>query len=104
MREVSNDELLFSSLREQWYKERGVTSFVTDMVNCPSYQRIIGMGKDALPLIFAQLKREGDEPDHWFEALEAITGEDPIPEDAYGDMVKMARAWLALDEEKNGVW
>lgn len=92
---VQGDEMEFSFLLEQWRAERGITSSTSDMVMCPSYLRIIGMGDRALPLILTQIKREGDDPDHWFTALEAITGEDPVSEDAYGDTVKMAAAWLS---------
>jgi hypothetical protein len=55
------------------------------------YQRIIGMGWPAVPLILEELSRE---PDQWFLALEAITEENPVnPEDA-GKVCVMARAWL----------
>ena len=56
----------------------------------PAYQRIIGMGSDAVPLILRELqKRRG----HWFWALHFITGEDPT---RAGDDVDQARdAWLA---------
>ena len=64
------------------------------MATCLSYQRVIGMGEKAIPLILRQLENEGDDPDHWFWALQAITREDPVPEDARGDMKEMARAWL----------
>lgn len=93
----------FTRLAEQWHKERGVTSSLSEMFACPSYQQIIGMGEKALPLIFARLRREGDDPDHWFAALGAITGQNPVPEDAYGDTLKMAGAWLSWAEERN-VW
>ncbi len=95
------DELTFAQRMEQWHVERGFTSSLSEMFACPSYQQIIGMGEKALPLILAQLRREGDDPDHWFAALEAITGHDPIPEDAYGDTLKMAEAWLSWAEERN---
>ena len=73
------------------------------MVNCPSYLRIIGMGEAALPLVLAQLKREGDDPDHWFTALQAITGEDPVSEESCGDTVSMANEWLSW-ANANNVW
>ena len=60
------------------------------------------MGEKAVSLILAQLVREGDDPDHWYAALEAITGEDPVPENAYGDTVKIAAAWITWAEGKNG--
>jgi hypothetical protein len=41
-----------------------------------------------------ELETEGDDPDHWFWALEMITGEDPVPVNAYGNTILMANAWL----------
>ena len=100
---VDLDEVLFTRLIKQWHKERGATSFLSEMIVCPSYLKIIGMGEKALPLILNKLRREKDDPDHWFTALEAITGEDPIPESSYGYTVKMAEAWLSW-AETNNVW
>lgn len=89
-----DDHSLFHALRNRWYVERGVTSSTTDLVTCPSYLRIIGMGASALPFILEQLVQEGDDPDHWFAALEAITGANPVGFDDYGDTVAMRRAWF----------
>lgn len=55
------------------------------------YQQLIGMGTDALPLILMELQRE---PDHWFWALEAITGENPVPVDSRGDVDQSTKAWI----------
>ena len=44
-----------------------------------------------LPLILAELEKE---PDHWFWALEAITGENPVSENDAGDMEASAKAWV----------
>ena len=98
---AQQESVMFSRLAEQWREERGITSSISDMIVCPSYLKIIGMGQNALPLILEQIKREGDDPDHWFTALEAITGEDPVSKDAYGDTVKMAAAWLSWADEFN---
>ncbi len=57
----------------------------------PAYQQIIGMGDRALPLIFKDLRRE---PDHWFWALQAITGENPVSEQNAGDLEAMTGDWL----------
>lgn len=91
---IISDAALFQQLASQWRKERGATSSITQMATCLSYQRVIGMGEKAIPLILRQLENEGDDPDHWFWALQAITREDPVPEDARGNMKEMARAWL----------
>jgi hypothetical protein len=55
------------------------------------YQRIIGLGLPAVPLILEELNRE---PDHWFWALESITGENPVPAEAMGRVPQMAEAWV----------
>jgi hypothetical protein len=91
---VISDATLFQQLVQQWHKERGATSSITQMAMCSSYQRIIGMGEKAIPFILRQLENEADDPDHWFWALQALTREDPVAEDARGDMREMARVWL----------
>ncbi len=50
----------------------------------------------ALPLLVKELRRE---PDHWFVALQAITGTNPIPASARGDIEKMTQAWLSWAEQ-----
>ena len=95
------DREMFLRLVEQWRAERiGATSSMAEIISCPSYLRIIGMGLRALPFIMEQLERDGDEPDHWCAALEAITGEDPVPDDAHGDTVRIAQAWIAWNRAR----
>ncbi|HVA48039.1 MAG TPA: hypothetical protein VNH11_16840 [Pirellulales bacterium] len=53
------------------------------------YLQIIGLGRAALPHLFREIARQ---PDHWFSALAAITGEDPIPAGAEGNMAAMTAA------------
>jgi len=43
------------------------------MAMCDAYQKIIGLGPDAVPLIIAQMQSEADEPDQWFWALQVLT-------------------------------
>ena len=93
------DSFDFHHLVEQWHEQRVETSSsISEIIACPAYLRIIAMGRKALPFIIEQLKSEGDDPDHWCAALEAITGENPVPEDAYGDTVRIARAWVEWSE------
>jgi hypothetical protein len=101
---VAPDEAVFASLVQRWYAERGATSSITEMAMCHSYQRIIGMGEKAIPLILRQLEAEGEDPDHWFWALQALTGTNPVPPDARGDMREMARAWLDWAYLKGYAW
>lgn len=98
--EDNADWNLFQSLAKQWQEERGAVSSISQMALCYSYQRIIAMGERAIPLILRQLEQEGDEPDHWFWALRMLTGINPIPEEARGDMRAMARAWIEWGEKK----
>jgi hypothetical protein len=81
----------FRELRRQWKEETLYLSSITQIAMHPAYQRIIGMGRAALPLIFQELRREAD---HWFWALKAITGEDPVPASDRGKLPRMAEAWL----------
>lgn len=92
--EKSPDEILkdkFYSLAEKWKYERGATSSVTKMSMHPAYQQIIGMGAAVVPLILEELERE---PDHWFWALNAILGVDPVPKERRGKIKEMAKAWV----------
>ena len=66
-------------------------SNTAQMAILPSYQRIIGMGMPAVPLILEELQRE---PNQWFWALEAITDANPVPPEDAGRVRKMAQAWI----------
>jgi hypothetical protein len=88
-------EVLFRQLADRWRKETGYYSFAHQYAMHPAYQRIIGLGLPVLPLILEDLRRETA---HWFWALEAITGEDPVPPDDRGKVDQMAAAWIAWGE------
>jgi hypothetical protein len=93
----------FEHLTAQWREERGASSSVTKALMSPSYQSIIGMGEQGLPLIIGKMRSEGDDPDMWFWALERITGENPIAPEDQGDSVRMAARWLSwYDENYSG--
>jgi hypothetical protein len=82
-------ERLFHEHAERWKKDTRHWSSATKMVMHTSYRRIMGMGPAALPLILRELR---ECPDHWFVALNAITGEDPAPPDS--TFRQAADAWL----------
>jgi hypothetical protein len=84
---------------EQWKTERGARSSITEAAMMPAYQEIIGMGSKAVPLILEQIRSEGDEPDQWFWALRAITGENPVKPEDQGNFQKMAEAWLQWSQQ-----
>lgn len=91
----------FLQLSQQWRQETGMLSVVSKMVIHPAYQRIVGMGQPVIPLIFRELERE---PDHWFWALQSITGENPVSVDRRGDIVQMAAAWLEWGKAHGYRW
>lgn len=97
---TSASENAFRELANRWRNETSVFSSVTKMAMHAAYQRIIGMGPQAVPLILRELERE---PDHWFWALTAITGEDPVPAADAGDVGKMAQAWLRFGRERGWI-
>jgi hypothetical protein len=84
-------ETTFSELAEQWRRETGMLSVASKISMHPAYQRIIGMGQPVVPLIMRELERE---PDHWFWALSAITGANPVKAEQRGRLQQMAVAWI----------
>ncbi len=87
----------FNRLLKRWRKETMFLSSSSAMYFHEAYQRIIGMGNSALPLIFESLKEGTDD---WFWALKCITGVDPVPKKNWGDYESSKRAWLKW-ESKN---
>jgi hypothetical protein len=75
----------------EWKARSRHLSNTAQMAMLEPYQGIIGMGEPAVPLILEELRQE---PDQWFWALEAITGENPVPADAAGKFRLMAEAWV----------
>jgi hypothetical protein len=84
-------EATFQEFARKWRNETAAMSSITMKSMHPAYQRIIGMGLQVVPLILKEMERTRG---HWFWALHAITGENPVaPEDA-GDIEQMTMAWL----------
>src|SRR5262245_29067187 len=83
----------FCRLTAEWKTRSRYLSNSAQMAMLPPYQRIIGMGDAAVPLILSELQRE---PDQWFWALEAITEENPVSPESLGKVRAMAEDWIAL--------
>jgi hypothetical protein len=94
----------FHKLTLDWHAERGATSSITEMAMCKSYLSIIAMGPAVIPLILRKMEDEGDEPDMWFVALQALTHNDPVTDASRGDFKKMADSWLAWARRSGYVW
>jgi hypothetical protein len=96
--ETKSLETEFQALARQWKEACGILSSTTAMVAHPAYQAIIDLGQPVVPLLLQELAKE---PVHWFEALQAITGEDPVPRSDWGNIPAMTSAWLAWGRSRN---
>ncbi len=83
--------LKFNTLKTEWENSTAPLSSITEIVLHPAYRQIIGMGAVVIPFILAELKLK---PAHWFWALKAVTGEDPVLPEQRGRMNEMTEAWL----------
>lgn len=84
-------EMKFQTLAQEWKRESRFASTANQMFFLPSYQKIIGLGPDAIPSILRDLQNESN---HWFWALAALSDENPVqPQDA-GNVRKMRQVWL----------
>lgn len=86
-------ERVFMALADEWRRETQYLSSDHRIAMHSAYQRIIGMGERAIPLILSDLQRH-PEPGHWFWALRMITNENPVPPEHAGDMRHMRDHWI----------
>jgi hypothetical protein len=92
-------ETEFRDLAQVWRKETINLSFSHQKAQHQAYKKIIALGWPVVPIILTELKQK---PSLWFDALTAITGEDPIvghPE-VYGDVKAMAQCWIDWGKQK----
>lgn len=91
MRMPRTDRLTFNKLADQWEANTQYLSNFDQKIKCPKYQKILRMGKDAIPLILDRLRSQGG---HWFHALSTITHENPVDPKDLGNIVIMRESWL----------
>lgn len=96
-RNQTSVEETFEELYRTWTRETSFLSSIDRMAMHPAYQRIIGLGKPAIRLMLRKLE---DSPAHWFWALAAVTGENPVRAEDAGDVPRMAETWLAWGRER----
>jgi hypothetical protein len=94
-------EKQFVELVVTWKRDRGPHSSSARLAEHPPYQEIIRMGSEVIPLLLRELERA---PDHWFRALRALTGADPVPEKSHGKSPEMAQAWLCWGRDQGYQW
>ena len=90
------DRERFEELADKWEEETFFLSRSDRAIAHPAHQEIINLGQPAVPLILERMRSQGG---HWFEALEQITGEDPISPADYGNIAAMQNSWLQWGED-----
>ena len=84
----------------RWQNETGHLSSIARRIAHPSYLRIIGLARLSTDYALERLllRELEQEPDEWFPALAAITGEDPVQESH--DFDEAVNAWLEWGRAK----
>ena len=94
-------EKKFNRLRDEWKAKRGHEPSTMKLILIPAYQKIIGMGQEAVPFLLRELETNLD---NWFWALMMITEEDPVPPEIRGDGEAMAQAWILWGKQGGYEW
>jgi hypothetical protein len=81
-----------------WKNETIFSSSISEITNNSAYRSIIGLGQEVLPFIIDDLKTNDN---HWFYALEALTGQNPIKENHKGIVPLMKNDWIEWAKENN---
>jgi hypothetical protein len=92
----------FYVLAQTWRNKTAHLSLDVQRASDFDYQQIIGMGNDALPLIFREIKETTSD---WFWALAAIARNKApvIPVEAEGDVDGIAAIWLQWGKDNGYV-
>ena len=85
----------FEELANRWEKETFFLSRSDRAIAHPVHQEIVNLGRPVVPLILERMRSQGG---HWFEALQQITGEDPVSPADYGNIAAMQNSWLQWGE------
>jgi hypothetical protein len=81
----------FKEQADKWERETAFLSATPMRVLHDSYQSIIAMGPEVVPILLCDLQKTRR---HWFWALRHLTNADPVPEKDKGNVDKMIGAWL----------
>jgi hypothetical protein len=91
----------FRRLAGAWHRDTDYLSSMDDTERHPAYQEIIRLGPEVVPLLLRDLEENHT---HWFGALQAITGANPVPASLGGNIRGMAEAWLRWARDKGYQW
>ena len=94
---VASIEEKFVALVNRWHDETDFLSSPSRITGNDTYLEIISMGKRIIPLILEDLKERGGD---WYRALRILSGENPVPIEARGDVEQMKKLWLQWGRER----
>jgi hypothetical protein len=86
----------FDRLVQSWVEDVRFTNSMNRVLSSEPLRQIISLGEPVIPLIFEDLAKSRR---HWFYALHVLTGADPAPKSAAGNMEKLRASWLKWGEK-----
>jgi hypothetical protein len=94
-------EQRFQRLAAVWHEGADYLSSMEESESYPAYQEIVCLGPEVVPLPLRDLAVNHT---HWFAALEAIAGAQPVPASAAGNVPAMAEFWLCWAKNHGYRW
>lgn len=92
------DEKKFNTLVAKWKNDSRTSLLMTQKCTDASYQRIIGMGQQIIPLLLKKVSEPSGED--WFWALSAITHENPVKSENRGIINNVIEDWIKWGRSK----
>jgi hypothetical protein len=93
---IESVDTRFHRLADAWERATGHLSSMTAASEHAIYQEIISLGPEVVPVLLRDLT---ETERHWFIALRKITGANPVPPSAAGNLPKMIEAWRKWAKE-----
>lgn len=90
-------EKTFLAHAERWQRETAFLSATPMIVMHESYQSIMSLGPDIVPILLKDLQENRR---HWFWALHHLTGHDPVSAKDRGNVDKMISAWIEWGRDR----
>lgn len=81
----------FRRLYSVWLDDTAHMSSVREMMAQESFEQMVAMGPDVLPLVLRELKAK---PTFLFLVAQRITGHNPVTPDCVGDVQKIVTCWV----------
>lgn len=90
----------FREHASKWERDTAYLSATPMIVMHESYQSIIAMGPDVIPVLLRDLEKTHR---HWFWALRHLTGQDPVLPSDRGNVGQMIKAWIKWGKSKGRI-